>query len=274
MQKVDYGYEMYEVCGEEVESLIGVHKQGLRENIIVFSDEYFNKIKDLWKTTDINTGQQIKNEDDRIENLTIFQGVTKLVLMNVKESDLTEVSEKFVEFEKKHLLEEENAYVLTPTPGIYDKSVAYHYEKEESIKNIMTERVMKTIMNPLVMILFIAMNVMLLIIKMLSEIDMDCRRFAFLTCMGMCKKDRIKLIKKEMFRYYYVLPMCLSLSLASIFTFVVFRARIYTEMDVVNYLKYYIPGIFVYLIAATVIAVVLMTMYAYRVEEKKDGRSS
>lgn len=274
MQKVDYGYEMYEVCGEEVESLIGVHKQGLRENIIVFSDEYFNKIKDLWKTTDINTGQQIKNEDDRIENLTIFQGVTKIVLMNVKESDLAEVSEKFVEFEKKHLLEEENAYVLTPTPGIYDKSVAYHYEKEESIKNIMTERVMKTIMNPLVMILFIAMNVMLLIIKMLSEIDMDCRRFAFLTCMGMCKKDRIKLIKKEMFRYYYVLPMCLSLTLASIFTFVVFRARIYTEMDVVNYLKYYIPGIFVYLIAATVIAVVLMTMYAYRVEEKKDGRSS
>ena len=37
--------------GEETACLIGDFCQGERENLVVFSDAYFEKAKDIWKVT-------------------------------------------------------------------------------------------------------------------------------------------------------------------------------------------------------------------------------
>ena len=56
-------YPVRTITGSETSSLIGAFKQGKYENLIVFADAYFDKIKDYWKTTDMNTGEKIKTSD-------------------------------------------------------------------------------------------------------------------------------------------------------------------------------------------------------------------
>ena len=60
-------YPVRTITGSETSSLIGAFKQGKYENLIVFADAYFDKIKDYWKTTDMNTGEKIKTSDAVLE---------------------------------------------------------------------------------------------------------------------------------------------------------------------------------------------------------------
>ncbi len=77
-------YPVRTITGSETSSLIGAFKQGKYENLIVFADAYFDKIKDYWKTTDMNTGEKIKTSDAVLEE-NIHEWPTKLVLGNVPE---------------------------------------------------------------------------------------------------------------------------------------------------------------------------------------------
>ena len=268
LHQIDIGYRNYEVKGEEAGSLTGVFKQGTRENLIVFSDEYFEVIKELWKTTNIITGEYIENEADRIENLTIYQGVTKLVLVNADEKDISHISEEMVDFESRHLQKEAEAYAISG--GVYDTSISYCYPKEEAVKNISTERYMKMVMNMLVMGSFVFMYLMLLVIKMLSEKDMNCQKLSFLTCMGMRRKDRINLIRQELFFYYYCMPTGMAILFGGVFTVSVFKARLYSILDMKKYLSIYVPAIIIYLIIVTIGIWSVASFYAYFIERRKE----
>ena len=61
-------YPMRHIVGEETSSLIGCFRQGRYENLIVFSDTYFEKVKDYWKTTDMNTGEPVEPDEAVLEN--------------------------------------------------------------------------------------------------------------------------------------------------------------------------------------------------------------
>ena len=69
----DIGYYFKEIRGEEIESLIGVFGQGIKENIIVLSDNYFDVAQEWWKTRNIYTGREIENPKERIPDVTIRQ---------------------------------------------------------------------------------------------------------------------------------------------------------------------------------------------------------
>ena len=249
----DVGYKFYEIAGEESGSLIGAFRQGLRENIIVFSDEYFNEIQDKWKTTHIYYGEPIENEVERIEGFNINQGITRLVLINILEEDTGNLLQDMKEFEDRHLEEEASIYTWPQLNGVYDFSVSYHYEKDEAVKNLQTERIMKITMNALVIALFLIMNILLIAIKVLSEREQDKKRADFLACMGMREKDIRLLLGKELLRYYHFLPLISAALFALFFTVVTFHVRMYTSMDIQNYLCYMIPLWLGYIFATTII---------------------
>ncbi len=56
-------YPPREIISEEREALIGAFRQGKYENLIVFSDAYFESVKDSWKTTDLLTGEPVAAEE-------------------------------------------------------------------------------------------------------------------------------------------------------------------------------------------------------------------
>ena len=133
---------------------------------------------------------------------------------------------------------------------------------------------MKMVMNILVIAIFFIMNIILVSIKMLSEIDPNRRRSDFLTCMGMYKRDRDKLVIKEILVDHHMMPLLISMVSALAFTFVVFHARMYSSADIVNYMKLMIPMWAAYILGSTVVIGILSLLYARTVEGKKYARRS
>ena len=255
------------MCGEETGSLTGVFCQGLRENIIVFSDEYFEAAKSRWEKTDIYTGRVYEKEEHAENEVLINQGITKLILMNVAEQDISEVQAELEVYEERKLEEEKNLYNrYNFAQGVYDYSVSYHYMKQEAIKNLETERIMKVTMNAMVIILFFFMNVMLVTVKILSEKEQNEKRAEFLKCMGMRRKDRMKYVKKEMIRYYYTLPNLIAMLVAVIFTALVFHIRMYTVIDIQKFSSYVLPIWAGYFIINFMLMWVISTIYAHKLE--------
>ena len=267
LHRENIAYDYYKVRSEEIGSLIGVFRQGEKENIIVFSDEYFEKAKEFWKTTDYRSGEQIENEEDRIPGRTIHQGITRLVLLNVADKDLDAVAKELEVFEQRHYDEEWELFRLTLKKGVYDLSVSYHYLKDDTVKNILTERFMKITMNGLAIVVFFVMNLMLVIIKMLSEMEMNLKRTEFLTCMGMRKKERIRLMRRELFRYYYFIPLSLAAVSAAAYIACTIHARMYSEETIRACLENMILMWVVYIAASTVVMWIATSIYAHRMEK-------
>ena len=248
--------------------MIGIFHQGEKENIIVFSDKYFEKAKDFWKTTNYRSGEQIENEAMRIPGMTIHQGLTRLVLFNVADKDMEAVSKELEVFGQRHYDEERELFQWSmKKKGVYDLAVSYYYMKDEMVKNTLTERFMKITMNGLAIVVFFVMNLMLIIIKMLSEMELNLRRTEFLTCMGMRKKDRILLMRRELLRYYYFVPLSLAVLSAVIYIACTIHARMYSAEYIKDYLENMIPMWAVYIVLSTVVMWIVATIYAYRMEK-------
>lgn len=263
----DTAFRYRKVVGEEFGSLTGAFRQGLRENIIVFSDEYFEVAKDMWEIIDVNSG--ILTTSEYYKNFYSDFGMTRkgpttLVLFEDIPEEKMEIVEQYMqEFKERHVDDE-----------VYDASVSSCYWKEDGIKNLQTERFMKMVMNTLVIAIFFIMNIILVSIKMLSELDSNRRRADFLTCMGMYKKDRDKLIIKEILVDHHLIPLIISMISALAFTFVVFHARMYSIADIQNYMKLMVPMWAAYILGSTVMIGILAIMYARIVEGKKYARRS
>lgn len=289
----DTAFRYRNIVGEEIGTLTGIFRQGLRENIVVFSDEYFKTAQDMWKIIDKNTGLlttgeyfqlmygEAKAEEEEGTNLAglylpegrdglygdfanLSQGPTTLVLVEEIPEDKKEAVQSYLDkFSERHADDD-----------AYDAAVSCYYLKEDGINNIQTERFMKMVMNTLVIAIFFIMNIILVSIKMLSELDPNRRRADFLTCMGMYKKDRDKLIIKEILVDHHLIPLIISMISALAYTFVVFHGRMYTAADIQDYMKLMIPMWAVYIIGSTVVIGALSMIYARTVEGKKYARRS
>ncbi len=263
----DTAYRYRKIAGEEIGSLVGAFRQGLRENIVVFSDEYFEVAKDLWEITDTYSGLLITGEYFQLRYggfEVLRKGPTQLVLFeDISEEDMQIAEEYMQKFAERHVDDD-----------AYDASVSSYYFKEDNLKNQETEKFMKKVMNTLVIAIFFIMNIILIAIKMLSELDPNRRRADFLTCMGMYEKDRKKLIMKEILVDHHLFPLIISTIAAFLFTAVVWSARMYTAADIKNYLGYMIPLWGAYVIGSTVVIWILSNIYAGTVEGKKYARRS
>ncbi len=262
-RKKDVGYYFKTIQGEEIGSLTGAFRQGLRDNLVVFSDVYFEKAKELWKTTDMYTGEPIPEEVEKIEDVNIRQGPSKLVLINTRQEDVSDIVSDLSGFKERHREDER-----------YDASVPCLYTKMQAVKDLKIERVMKGVLNLLVLIVSFVIYFVLLNVKMATEADMVAKRAEFLMCMGMREKERKALIRKELLRYYYLFPTVIAVVLALFYTAAVIIARQYGKADIFAYIKGMIPLWTVSLMGMGVIVMIRVTMYIRRAEgeDEKDGR--
>lgn len=271
----DVAYKAYQVKGEEIGSLIGTFRQGMKEDIVVFSDEYFAKAQEFWKTTDVYSGEQIEEKEERIEGLTISQGITRLILMNAEEEQLPVIEQVLERLEERHQEAERSLFDrYLVDRGVYDASVSSYYMKDEAVTNLITERVMKATMNTVVIGVFFVMNLLFVMMKLLSEKERNCKNKEFLTCMGMRKKERIHFVKAEILRYCCLLPMGVAAVFSGIFTICTVHARMYTWEDVQKVLGYMLPIWLGYVALSGVVLWMIVSVYTYRMEREKDDRSS
>ena len=259
----DFGYYHKTVQGEEIGSVTGAFRQGLRDNLVVFSDAYFEKAQELWRTTNMYTGAPIPEDEEKIVDENIRQGLTRLVLIKADSEDVPDILSDLAEFRERHREDEH-----------YDLTVPCLYDKAQAVSNLAVERVMKKAMNGLVMLVSLTVYLVLLNVKMATESDMAARRMEFLQCMGMRAGERRRLLRKELLRYYYLLPTAVAVGSAGAFTAAVFLARQYTRADRLRYIKFMAPMWAVCLGAIGMIVVGMVEVYVRKAEGKgeKNGK--
>ena len=219
-------YPKRTIEGEEIGSLIGCFRQGKLENIVVFSDAYFKKAQGMWKYTNILTGDKIEEKALRIDGVTIKQGPTKLVLIQADPKYQKAIEKKMKKLEKNHTYEAQ-----------YDFEVHCWYSKKTAVNDLKTEYTMKLIINTFVLLTMTISGLFLMYIKSLSEMSDKKARADFLKCMGMRKKERVSLLKRELY-YFYWLPELITIVVTSIFTAATFHARMYTHAVRIAWLKH------------------------------------
>ena len=212
-------YYIRQIEGEETDVLTGVFCQGERENLVVFSDVYFEKAKDEWKVTNPDTGWILTEEEFKEEGVEPRQGPVKLVLACAGEETLRELEPDLLAFKERHSDEEK-----------YDTKVRSCYLKSEVKQRIEAELHMRSSMSRLLMAAFFAASVLLLGIKMLTENKVNIRRAQFINCMGMRKKERTELLRSEM-RVYYILTVLITGALSAGLVCGTAAARLYEAAD-------------------------------------------
>ncbi len=258
------GFFMKKIKGEEIRSLIGVFGQGKWDNLIVFSDEYFKKAQELWKVTEPSTGIPLTEEEiERYEYTEdeFIQGPSELILIRADEEIIPRLEKELKEFRARHAEDES-----------YNKAVRCCYVKKNEVQKLRTERIMKCMMNVLMFIMFLLIYFVLLTVKILMERGIVSRRSEFLVCMGMKEKERKCLIRSELFRYFYVLPVIIAMGSAGVFTVLVFYARQYQPEDIKRYFEIALPLWIGCLVVTGIIIRGMITGYAYKVERGNGKR--
>ena len=253
-------YPPREIVSEERETLIGAFRQGKYENLIVFSDAYFESVKDSWKTTDLLTGEPVAAEE-AVQDVTIHEWPTRLKLVNVPEKYQERADEILGEFRKSHAFDE-----------AFDPLVKSAYISADARHQRETERQMETIVNGIVLLMLLAVEIFLLRMKMKMDLPELRRDYRFFEVFGMSSAERIRLMKREVSRYVWV-PLILAGVISFVLTGTVFGLRMYEIKDVQNYLKYGILLWGGYILAQAVNLKLMQRSLVRDLEGTKTGRN-
>ena len=211
------------VTGEEIGSLTGCYSTEKSENIVVFSDKYFEKAEKEWKKTDAIWGIPAEDAKNYYGEATIIQGPIKLVLISVKSgiNNRNKMLERIDQLLEKK--EEAHQYI-----GNYDSTVRFHYDSESAKADIISERAVKILINSYLMIMVIIVDMIIFYTMCQMELKEIILRERFLKNLGMSGKERRKVYRKEIC-FYYVSPTCIVLAAMVLFLRAVLKARMFPE---------------------------------------------
>lgn len=213
-------YYEKEVAGEEIRSLTGCYSTPKCENLVVFSDEYFESAREEWKNVDSMTGYTADVfrswYGDEMEP-SIIQGPTKLVLVCAEANDVDEIDQKM------ERLEEQHQYI-----GRYDSTVKFHYSTKTAITDLRTERAVRLLVCIYIMgILMIVNWIMLYSMRQMERKEKSTREL-FLAQMGMTDAERKKMNRREWYIFFTV-PMGVLIAATIMFLKDTFMARMYQD---------------------------------------------
>lgn len=208
------------VAGEEISSLTGCYSTPKCENLVVFSDEYFEKAKNEWKDTDVLTGYKVERYNaiygDEGEPY-IVEGPTKLVLIQTDEKYMDQIDRELESKEEKH------KYI-----GNYDSTVKFHYSSKTAILDMKTERAVKALICIYIILTLSVLNWIMLYAMHEMEKKEKTEREQFLIFMGMDKDERKKMNRREWY-VYWIIPTIILVISTAFFMKDTMVARMYTE---------------------------------------------
>lgn len=208
------------VAGEEISSLTGCYSTPKCENLVVFSDEYFEKAKNEWKDTDVLTGYKVERYNaiygDEGEPY-IVEGPTKLVLIQTDEKYMDQIDRELESKEEKH------KYI-----GNYDSTVKFHYSSKTAILDMKTERAVKALICIYIILTLSVLNWIMLYAMHEMEKKEKTEREQFLIFMGMDKNERKKMNRREWY-VYWIIPTIILVISTAFFMRDTMVARMYTE---------------------------------------------
>lgn len=219
-----------DIAGEEIASITGCYSTPKCENIIVFSDRYFEKAQDEWMNVDVATGYSVEAfmafMGDDAEPLLV-QGPTKLVLINTDEFHVKELDKELDAMEKDH------QYI-----GNYDSSVHFHYSTPGEIEQVMVERAARISINVCIIVILFLMEVLLLYSKCQMELKEKRAREKLLCNLGMSYSERGRLLSKEI-NVFCIIPAAVLIFSSAVFLSGTYIVRMYNTNLAIECTKMY-----------------------------------
>lgn len=226
---LDVLYPVRNIKSEEINILTGMLNRGMQENLIVFPDDYFQKVRTQVEAK--NYLGRAATEENRESYLiehgsNITEGATDLYLITDTNNNYDEIKKTLLELDTRH-----------PVEFSWDDDIRITYDKEQMIKNTASERYTKEVVYAFVIVMLTACALFLTYIKFSFETKEMCRRYDFLDCMGMHAKEQRRTIRREMRPFAYIPLIIASLSAAT-FTAITFSLREFNSRQSAAYLKY------------------------------------
>lgn len=193
-------YPPRDVKGEKIQILTGMFDRGMQEDIVVFSDEYFNSLTP--------------------------EGPTEYYLLRVNSETYSTVSEKMEEFAEVH--KEDSSW---------DENIQPYYEKRQMVRNTESERTLKLVVNVFELLILTVCSILIASLKFISEREERKERHQLLFKIGMYEKERKKLLRKELYPFF-IIPIGSAGVSAVWFTAAMFQLRMYTTLQRIGYIKY------------------------------------
>ena len=230
-----------DVKSEETCILTGMFEGGVEENIVVYSDEYFDKV---YKEA-VGRGEQ-----------------TLLYLINNaggKEDRKAKTALK--EFGKRY----------QPDPNDTN-TLHFYYEKQQNVKDLETERYLKQVVWMFVLFMVGSCGIYLLFIKFCFEMDDIVKRYRFLDCMGMYEKKLKATLRKEMISFWRV-PLLAGGIASAVFTALMFKTRMYDGALILRYMKYAVPIWLVYLALQIMVYIIIRKILLNEIFKTGGGKA-
>lgn len=243
---VDYekAFPKRRIVSEERDSLIGSFQQGKQENLIVLSDEYFEKV---WKKiTSHNQEHWAEREHASEEEWILYtgthtgnltEGPTMLLCINVPDGTEKQVAEQMEYLKEKNRFDQ-----------LWDRSIQPFYEKTQMIQNTESEILLTRTANGFILLILLMMAVFQYVLFVREEERNWKWENDFLEKLGMKQKDRWEKIVFQL-RFFILLPLVQALIGGVLFAALTGKARLFTGEEGMEYAM--TLGI-VYLIYATI----------------------
>lgn len=212
-----------EIVGEKSQILTGALRQGEHENLLVFSDEYIEQVEDSWKTYHYLTGEDLNGEEG-IEGENIHHWPTRLVVIRADNKVKKELRQRLGEFEENHEFDR-----------MFDATVLSCYDKDELVQEIRADRIMRLTVNIFITCLMFLVGIIMLYLKNEAEIEERKRKHEFLVCMGVSRKDRLRIFRSEYWSFLWR-PIGFALVIMVFLTMVVWNLRGYSNLECMKYL--------------------------------------
>lgn len=170
METRDTIYPPYPVKSQEKLSLTGMFQRGDQEDIVVFSDEYFEELRQ-------SVLDQLEEEPTP----------TQLITLQAAKGSYQNVSDSLKTFAEKNVMD------TYAQPSVYP-----YYEKTEELTAAEGDRFFKEIAFSITACILLLSSLFIFYLKYSLEIEEMKRRNQLLEAVGMNNKDRVKLLYSEM----------------------------------------------------------------------------
>lgn len=220
------------IVSEERDCLTGSFHQGMQENLIVLSDDYFSKIYEKirsYNASHMDERRQITYSEWKAytythpENLT--EGPTELLCICLGEKN----KETFL----KELSGLDEAYRFDQ---MWDQNIRPYYVKSEMEANMRSEISFTRIAYGFILAILYVMAVFQYGVKVQMELSSWEWENRFLMQMGMKRKERKRKIRYQM-RILMIVPLVSGALPGILFSVLTGRARLFTDIEMSQFLK-------------------------------------
>lgn len=220
------------IKSEEKDSLIGNFCQGMQENLIVLSDDYFQKNWDRILVYNRDHWEQREQADlaewraysaSHEGNMT--EGPTMLYCMNVPEDRKDTVGRELENLAEKHVFDQ-----------TWDRQIQSFYGKTQMMTNLKSEILFNRTAYGFIVFILIIILVFQYFVYVRKEEKSWKWEDIFLDRMGMRQKERKKKISFSL-KLYLLVPLFMGVVSGVLYTFLTLRARLFSSEEILQYVE-------------------------------------